>query len=196
MLSGDLGTLIGGRYEQILVQSLTYMEFLQFHQLTDSDDSLWNYLNYGGLPGLKAIGIDDEDRVWEYLSGIYNTVILKDVIERHSIRNIPFLHNLISFMADTTGKLHSASNIARYMKSQGVDVSTNIVLNYMSFFEESFLTTTVGRYDVHGKKLLESSGKTYFGDVGLRNYIAGGERQADVEKEVHTACVYSFVQAD
>lgn len=133
MLSGEMGTLLGGRYEQILVQSLTYMEFLQFHQLTDSDDSLWKYLNYGGLPGLKAIGIDDEDRVWEYLSGIYNTVILKDVIERHSIRNIPFLHNLISFMADTTGKLHSASNIARYMKLQGVDVSTNIVLNYMSF---------------------------------------------------------------
>ena len=193
MLSGELGTLLGGRYEQILVQSLTYMEFLQFHQLTDSDDSLWKYLNYGGLPGLKAIGIDDEDRVWESLSGIYNTVILKDVIERHSIRNIPFLHNLISFMADTTGKLHSASNIAKYMKSQGVDVSTNIVLNYMSFFEESFLTTTVGRYDVHGKKLLESTGKTYFGDVGLRNYIAGGERQADVEKVMENVVYHHLI---
>ena len=56
MLSGELGTLLGGRYEQILVQSLTYTEFLQFHQLTDSDEALWKYLNYGGLPGLKAIG--------------------------------------------------------------------------------------------------------------------------------------------
>lgn len=70
--------------------------------------------------------------------------MLKDVIERNSIRNIPFLHNLISFMADTTGKLNSASSIAKYMKSQGIDVSTNVILNYMSFFEESFLTATVG----------------------------------------------------
>lgn len=182
MLSGELGTLLAGRYKQIQIQSLTYNEFLQFHRLADNDESLWKYLNYGGLPGLTVIGIDDEDRVWDYLSGIYNTVMLKDVIERHSIRNIPFLHNLISFMADTTGKLNSASSIAKYMKSQGVDVSTNVILNYMSFFEESYLTATLRRYDVHGKKLLETSGKTYFGDVGLRNYIAGGERQSDIEK--------------
>ena len=182
MLSGELGTLLAGRYKQIQIQSLTYNEFLQFHRLADNDESLWKYLNYGGLPGLTVIGIDDEDGVWDYLSGIYNTVMLKDVIERHSIRNIPFLHNLISFMADTTGKLNSASSIAKYMKSQGVDVSTNVILNYMSFFEESYLTATLRRYDVHGKKLLETSGKTYFGDVGLRNYIAGGERQSDIEK--------------
>ena len=182
MLSGELGTLLAGRYKQIQIQSLTYNEFLQFHRLADNDESLWKYLNYGGLPGLTVIGIDDEDRVWDYISGIYNTVMLKDVIERHSIRNIPFLHNLISFMADTTGKLNSASSIAKYMKSQGVDVSTNVILNYMSFFEESYLTATLRRYDVHGKKLLETSGKTYFGDVGLRNYIAGGERQSDIEK--------------
>ena len=193
MLSGELGTLLGGRYEQILVQSLTYMEFLQFHQLTDNDDSLWKYLNYGGLPGLMAIGIDDEDKVWDYLSGIYNTVMLKDVIERHSIRNIPFLHNLLSFMADTTGKLNSASSIAKFMKSQGVDVSTNVVLNYMSFFAESFLTAPVGRYDVHGKKLLESTGKTYFGDVGLRNYIAGGERHSDIEKVIENVVYHHLI---
>ena len=191
--SGELGTLLGGRYEQILVQSLTYMEFLQFHQLTDNDDSLWKYLNYGGLPGLMAIGIDDEDKVWDYLSGIYNTVMLKDVIERHNIRNIPFLHNLISFMADTTGKLNSASSIAKFMKSQGVDVSTNVVLNYMSFFAESFLTAPVGRYDVHGKKLLESTGKTYFGDVGLRNYIAGGERHSDIEKVIENVVYHHLI---
>lgn len=182
MLSGELGTLLGGRYQQILIQCLTYAEFLQFHNLSDNDESLWKYLNYGGLPGLTSIGIDDEDKIWEYLSGIYNTVILKDVIERHTIRNIPFLHNLISFIADTTGKLNSANNIAKYMKSQGIDVSTNAVINYMSYSEDSYLTSVVSRYDIHGKKLLETSGKTYFGDVGLRNFIVGGERHADIEK--------------
>ena len=193
MLSGELGTLLGGRYEQILIQSLTYSEFLLFHHLEDSDDSLWKYLNYGGLPGLASIGVDDEDKVWEYLSGIYNTVMLKGVIERHDIRNIPFLHNLISFIADTTGKLNSASSVAKYMKAQGIDVSTNAVINYMSYFEDSFLTALVNRYDIHGKKLLETSGKIYFGDIGLRNYIVGGERQSDIEKVIENVVYHHLI---
>lgn len=182
MLSSELSTLLGGRYIQIHVQSLSYTEFLEFHQLQDSDDALWQYLNYGGLPGLRNIGLDNEDMVNEYLSGVFHTIMLKDVIERHSIRNMPFLNNLIAYMSDTVGKLNSATNIAKYMKSQGIDVSTNAVLSYMSYFEEAFLTYSVGRYDIHGKRLLESSDKCYFGDVGLRNFIAGGERQSDIEK--------------
>ena len=150
--------------------------------LEDSEESLWQYLNNGGLPGLRNIGLDNEDMVHEYLSGVFNTIMLKDVIERHTIRNIPFLNNLIAFMADTVGKLNSASSIAKYMKSQGQDVSTNVVLNYMAYFGEAFLTYSAGRYDIHGKKLLESNDKCYFGDVGLRNFIVGGERSNDIEK--------------
>ncbi|MGM9841239.1 MAG: ATP-binding protein [Candidatus Limisoma sp.] len=182
MLSGELSTLLSGRCEEILIQPLSYNEFLEFHQLADSDDSLWKYMNYGGLPGLINISLDREDMVEEYMSGLYNTIMLKDVIERHNIRNIPFLHNLLKYLADTTGKLNSATNIAKYMKQKDMDISTNIVLNYSSFFRESYLTSTVGRYDIHGKKLLDTAGKTYFGDVGLRNYIAGGERDKDIEK--------------
>ncbi len=182
MLSGELSTLLGGRYEEIHIQSLSYLEFLEFHALEDSEESLWQYLNNGGLPGLRNIGLDNEDMVGEYLSGVFNTIMLKDVIERHTIRNIPFLNNLIAFMADTVGKLNSASSIAKYMKSQGLDISTNVVLNYMSYFSEAFLTYSAGRYDIHGKKLLESNDKCYFGDVGLRNFIVGGERTNDIEK--------------
>lgn len=187
MLSGELSTLLGGRYEEIHIQSLSYREFLEFHDMEDSDDTLWQYLNYGGLPGLRNIGIGNEGMVNEYLSGVFNTIMLKDVIERHTIRNIPFLNNLIAFMADTVGKLNSASSIAKYMKSQGQDVSTNVVLTYISYFNETFLTYSVGRYDIHGKKLLESNDKCYFGDLGLRNFIAGGERSKDIEKVIENA---------
>lgn len=182
MLSGELGTLLSGRYEEIHIQGLSYCEFLEFHNLEDGDDALWKYLNYGGLPGLSNIGLDNEEMVDEYLSGIFNTIMLKDVVERHTIRNMPFLNNLISFMADTVGKLNSASSIAKYMKSQGIDISANVVLSYMSYFNEAFLTHSVGRYDIHGKKLLESNDKCYFGDVGLRNHIVGGDRGKDIEK--------------
>ena len=182
MLSGELSSLLGGRYEEILVQGLSYLEFLEFHHLEDSDETLWLYLQHGGLPGLRNIGLENETMVDEYLSGIFNTIMLKDVIERHSIRNIPFLNNLLLFMADSVGKLNSASSIARHMKSQGMDISANVVLIYMTYFSEAYLTHVVGRYDIHGKKLLESNDKCYFGDVGLRNYIVGGERGHDVEK--------------
>ena len=87
MLSGELSTLIGGRYQEIHVQSLSYQEFLCFHELEDNDESLWKYVNYGGLPGLIQTGLEDEDLVWDYIRGVYHTVMLKDIIERHNIRN-------------------------------------------------------------------------------------------------------------
>ena len=182
MLSGELSTLLSGRYQEIRILPLSYTEFLQFHNLEDSEDALWLYLNYGGLPGLRNVGLGNEDMVNDYLSGVFHTIMLKDVIERHTIRNVVFLNNLIAFMADTVGKLNSASSIAKYMKSQQMEVSTNVVLNYMSYFSEAFLIHQVGRFDLHGKKLLENNEKCYFGDVGLRNWIIGGERNQDMEK--------------
>ena len=182
MLSGELGTLLGGRYEEIYIQSLSYLEFLEFHNLSDSDDSLWKYLNFGGLPGLRVVGRDDETMVDEYLSNIFNTVILKDIILRHNIRNLPFLNNLLVFLADTMGKINSASSISKYMKAHQQDVSTNAVLNYISFYQEAYLFDQVDRFDIHGKKLLESNSKYYFGDIGLRNFIAESDRSKDIEK--------------
>ena len=194
MLSSELSTLLAGRYIEIRIQDLSYAEFLQFHDLDDSDDTLWKYLSFGGLPGLRSIGIDNEDMIWEYLSGVFNTIMLKDIIERHKIRNISFLNNLITFIADTIGKLNSSSSITKYMKSQGEDISANIVLAYASYFAEAFLTTNVPRYDIHGKKLLETAGKTYFGDVGLRNFIIGGEREKDIEKVIENVVFQHLIR--
>lgn len=194
MLSSELSTLLSGRYQEIYVQSLSYLEFLQFHGLPDADESLQAYLNYGGLPGLRVVGLKDDDHVWDYLHGVFNTVMLKDVIERHKIRNIPFLNNLIAFLADTTGKINSATGISKYMKSQKLDVSANVVLDYTSYFTEAYLVNEVKRYDIHGKKIFESNQKVYFGDVGLRNLIAGGEREFDIEKVIETVVYQHLVR--
>ncbi|MGM9868530.1 MAG: ATP-binding protein [Sodaliphilus sp.] len=184
MLSGELSTLLSGRCEEIHIQGLSYGEFLEFHSLSDSDDALWLYLNFGGMPGLRNIGIRNGEMVNDYLSGVYNTIMLKDVIERHAIRNIPFLRKFIVFIADTVGKLNSANSIVKYLKSQNVVVSVSNVLNYISNICEAYLTYKVDRFDIHGKKILQSNSKYYFGDMGLRNFIAGGERDADVEKVI------------
>ena len=184
MLSSELSTLIGGRYQEIYVQSLSYQEFIQFHGLAESDDALWQYLNYGGLPGLMQVGLSDEELVWDYIKGVYHTVMLKDIVERNSIRNVAFLNTLLRYFADTIGKLNSLNNISRFMKSQGQDVAVKSIVSYLSYFKDAYLLSSVERYDIHGKKLLESNEKLYFGDIGLRNLIAGGEREGDIEKVI------------
>lgn len=187
LLSGELATRLSGRHVEIRVHPLTYMEFLQFHNLPDSDESLMTYLNYGGLPGLRTVGLDNEEQVWAYLASVFNTIMLKDIIERYDIRNIPFLNNLIAFYADTTGKLTSANSISKYMKSQNEKVSSNLILLYRSFYSEAFLIDVVSRYDIHGKKLFESNEKIYWDDIGLRNLKASGGMDSYIEKVIENA---------
>ena len=183
MLSSDLSTLIGGRYKEIYIQALSYEEFMQFHQLKDSDETLAKYIQFGGLPGLVKMGLDEQD-AREYQLDVYHTVLLKDVIMRNKIRNVPFLENLVHFLADNTGKIISANSIAKYMKSQGESVTSTVIINYTKFLCDAFLIHKVNRYDIHGKKLFESNDKFYFEDNGLRNALAGGSREGDIEKVI------------
>jgi len=183
MLSNELSTLIGGRYKEIYIQSLTYQEFLTFHHLTDSDDALSLYIQFGGLPGLVKIGLDDED-AREYQMDIYHTVLLKDVILRNQIRNVTFLENLVRFLADNAGKLISANSIAKFMKSQGENVTSSVVSSYIKYLTEAYMIHQVNRYDIHGKRLFENNDKFYFEDHGIRNALAGGSREGDIEKVI------------
>lgn len=187
MLSGELATLLSGRHVEVRIHPLTYLEFLQFHDLPDTDESLMAYLNYGGLPGLRKVGLGSDEQAWSYLTSVFNTIMLKDIIERHDIRNVPFLNNLIAFYADTTGKLTSANSISKYMKSQEENVSSNLILLYREFYSEAFLIDVVPRYDIHGKKLFESNEKVYWDDLGLRNLKAEGGMDSYIEKVIENA---------
>ena len=183
-LSSDLATLLSGRYVEIFIQGLSYEEFMVFHQLEDNDDTLRKYINYGGLPGLRPMGLDDPEVIRQYLQGVYNTILVKDIVRRKKVRNVPFLENLIKYVGDNIGKPLSATNIQNYMTSNKNEVSKNLILKYLKATTEAFLVHNVTRYNLHGKKLLESNDKYYFGDVGLRNFIVGGRRANDIEKIV------------
>ena len=183
-LSSDLATLLSGRYVEIFVQGLSYEEFLIFHNLEDKDDTLRRYINFGGLPGLRPIGLDDPEVVRQYLQGVYNTILVKDIVRRKKVRNVSFLENLIKYVGDNIGKPLSATNIQNYMTSNKNEVSKNLILNYLKAMSEAFLVHDVTRFNLHGKKLLENNDKYYFGDVGLRNFIVGGKRANDIEKIV------------
>lgn len=183
MLSSDLSTLIGGRYKEIYIQALSYEEFMRFHQLPDADETLLKYIQFGGLPGLLKMGLDEQD-ARQYQLDVYHTVLLKDVILRNSIRNVAFLENLVRFLADNTGKIISANSIAKYMKSRGDNITSTVVINYIKYLCDAYMIHRVNRYDIHGKKLFESNDKFYFEDNGIRNALAGGSREGDIEKVI------------
>ena len=182
MLSSELSTYLSGRYVEIHINSLNYKEFLLFHKMQDSDSSLHQYLTYGGLPQLAQIGLQNRQMVSNYLSDIYNTVIMKDVITRENIRNVRFLEDLVRFTADNTGKNISAHSISKFMKSQNITVSPTLVTNYLDYLCNAYIMKRARRFDLHGKKLLETNEKYYFEDVGLRNHLTGTNLRRDIEK--------------
>lgn len=193
MLSKELSTIIGGRYKEIYIQSLSYREFLRFHSLDDTDESLAKYIEFGGMPGLVKIGLNIDD-AREYQSDIINTVLLKDVILRNSIRNVPFLEKLLRFVADNTGKLFSPYSIEKFMKSKGTKVTSSVVSDYLKNLCDAFIIRKAERFDIHGKKLFESNEKYYFEDNGIRNAVAGGTREGDIEKVIETVIYNELIR--
>jgi len=172
LLSGELATLLGGRSVEFIVSSLSYREFLVFHGLNDNDDTLARYSLYGGLPFLINLRLDDEV-VFEYLRNIYNTIVLRDVVARHRLRNIYFLEQLIRFLADNTGSLFSAKSISDFLKAQKVMIPHNQVQAYVGYLSDAFLIQGAKRYDITGKRVFETGEKYYFSDTGIRNVITG-----------------------
>ena len=187
MLSSELSTYLGGRYIDIHIQSLSYREFLTFHKLKDSQESLDKFLSFGGLPYLYRLGLENEDMVWEYIHNIYNTIVLKDVIEREGLRNVTLFENMMSFISDNTGQLVSATSISKYLKSQKIDLTPITAINYLKSASNAYIVNKVQRYDIHGKKLLETNDKFYFEDLGLRNSLVGSDRTKDMEKVMENA---------
>ena len=185
LLSGEIATLFAGRVATIRVHPLSYDEFLVFHQRDDSEESLGLYLRYGGLPFLRNLSLEDET-VLEYLGGVFDSVVLKDIVLRHGVRNPAILARIVEFVADSIGSPTSARNIANYLKSRGVEVSPQSVLDYLSYLEESFAIRRVKPEDLQGKRILEGGDKYYFEDLGLRTRVRGFS-QRELGKVVENA---------
>jgi predicted AAA+ superfamily ATPase len=171
MLSGELATFLSGRYIEFNVYSLSYPEFLSFHQLKDNDQSLAHYFKYGGLPYLINLPLNDQ--AFEYLKSVYSTIIFRDVVSRYSLRNSLFLEKLVLFLADSIGSLFSAKRISDFLKSQQTNLAPHQIQLYNSYLTSAFIIHEAGRYDIIGKKIFESGRKFYFENTGLRNAIIG-----------------------
>lgn len=182
MFSSELGTRLSGRYIEIKIYNLSYLEFLRFHNMEDSDAALMHYLIIGGLPGLLAFKTEEKSQINDYLEGVYNTILVKDIVSREKVRNVTQLENIIRFVADNIGKPVSVANIVRYMTSKSEKISDETASNYLKYLRDAFLAIPVRRFDIHGKMLLESNNKHYFSDHGIRNYICGSDIRGSIEK--------------
>ena len=193
MLSSELSTYLSGRYIEFHIHSLTYQEFLEFHKVDASTQSLRNYLTFGGLPYLSNLPLEQEI-VFEYLRNVYSTIILKDVVKREGVRNVDFLETLAIYTADNVGNLFSANNISRYLKSQHVNISALQVINYLKALQNAYLINKVRRIDVNGLHTFEIGDKYYFEDLGLRNCHFGFSMQKDIHKLMENAIFLHLAQ--
>lgn len=182
IFSSELSTRLAGRYVEVPIYGLSYREFIEFHALEDSDESLVSYLRVGGLPGLRLYNINDEVYVRDYLQGVYNTIMMRDVIAREQIRNVPFMENLSRFIAYNDGKLISTSSIVKFMQSRGEKISEAMTTAYLRHLCKALIIRPIPRFDIHGKKLFELIHKYYFTDHGLRNYLCGFNLRGSIEK--------------
>lgn len=195
MLSSDIASVFAGRYLQVHIYSLNYNEYIEFNNLQVGEESLLSYMNWGGLPFLSNISMDDNRSRIDYLTSIYDTIFVKDIITRKQIRNISFVNNLTRFIADNSGKIFSANSIAKFLKGKDISVSSNTVAEYMEVLCASYMIDRVQRYDIKGKRVFEQQEKYYFEDLGLRNYLCRDKRLVDLEKVLENA-VYLKLKND
>lgn len=179
MLSGDLATLLTGRYVEISMLPLSFSEYMQLSD-KDKESAFADYIKYGGLPFVATMDRTD-DKADTYLEGIYNTVIVKDIEDRQKrqesnsdkrkINDIPLLKTIAKYLSSVIGSPVSLRGITNYLVSSGRKISANTVSNYVDALIESFIFYPAERFDIVGKQLLKANKKYYMVDLGIRNHI-------------------------
>lgn len=172
LLSSEISTLLSGRYVEIKMLPLSFKEYLDFNDYNTKEnleEHFNDYLLYGGLPIVSYV--HDKSAIRNILSGVFNTVIIKDVAKRNSIRDITLLENLIRYIAQNIGSPISSRNISNYLNSAGRKTSTETIDNYLKMLENAFIIYKANRFDIKGKMYLKTLEKYYVVDTGIRNEL-------------------------
>jgi len=178
MLSGELATLIAGRYVKIDMLPLSFKEYYSWFCKTEKSAKtlFMEFLKFGSFPYISKVKKDSQEYK-TYLEGIYSTILLKDVAQRENIRDISLLENIVKFLASSVGSPISAKKVADTLISAGRKISVNTVEIYIRALIESYIFYKVDRFDIKGRQHLKTLGKYYIVDTGLRNYLVAGKSQ-------------------
>ncbi|MCC5932607.1 MAG: ATP-binding protein [Candidatus Cyclonatronum sp.] len=172
LLSGELATHLSGRYVSFLVTAFCYDEFLAISSLPAGKASFLKFLQTGGLPELFKL--PDEESRRHYVSAVYDTVILRDIVERHHIRDVSLLKDLFTFIAANAGSLISVNRLIAYFKGQGRKTNYETAAQYIRYLEDAFIIHKCERYQIKGKDVLSGSAKYYLNDLTFKNYLFPG----------------------
>lgn len=175
LLSSELSTLLSGRYVEIKMQPLSFREYLNFIEAyTPSNirELFQDYLEYGGLPTVVELK-DHPATIAPFLSGIYNTVILKDVVQRNNVRDAALLESVMKYIAANVGSTVSTKRISDYLTSSGRKTTSETIDNYLKMLENAFIIYRANRFDLKGKLFLKTLEKYYIVDTGIRNQLTG-----------------------
>lgn len=172
MFSGELSTLLSGRYVEFHIFPLSYEEYANIHQLTIGKQSYIQYMADSGYPELVHFNSSDVKR--NYISGLKNTVLLKDIIHRYTIRDVKLLEDLFAYLVNNSSNLLSITNITNFMKSKGRKTSYDTVATYLGYIEEVYLAHRALRYNIKGKETLSGNSKFYMNDLAFKNYLYAG----------------------
>lgn len=175
MLSSELATYLTGRYMQIHMLPLSFKEYMASSLDKNELKGYENYIEFGGFPYITNLN-DDSTLIRNYLDGIYNTVLMKDVVSRGKINDTMILESLVKFIFDNIGNLVSTKKISDTLKSNGRSNSVNTIENYLSCLLDSYIIYKISRYDIRGREYLKTGDKYYVCDLGLRNYLLGEVR--------------------
>ncbi|WP_282926880.1 ATP-binding protein [Helcococcus kunzii] len=172
LLSGDLSTLLAGRFVEFQIKPFTFIEFkeLYSHSGLNNTDLFRKYIELGGMPLLKYFNFEKEPS-FKYLRDVYNTVIVKDVLTYNNIRDVDLFNRILNYTIENIAKTFSATSIRNYLKNEGLRVSIDTVLNYLEMCRDAFIIDKVSRYDYIGKKVLKIEEKYFINDHGFREAI-------------------------
>lgn len=194
LLSGELATLLTGRYIAINIQPYSFKEYVLANKNENNIDQLFRkYLNTSSFPEAVTLAQNNQHLENDYLQSIYDTVIIKDIAQRNKLRNIHNLQRIISFLFDSIGSYVSPTNIANQLnKKSSKNISHNTVVKYLDFLTQSYILYVAPRYDIKGKELLSTNEKYYVVDLGLKNITATNTHDTDLGHKLENVVFFEL----
>jgi uncharacterized protein len=174
LLSGELATLLSGRYVNFLILPFSFDEYCEYQKLPKNKDSFLQYLKTGGMPEL--FHLPDEESKRQYMMAIYDTVLMRDVVERYHVRDVRLLKDIFAYLANSVSNLTSIYNLVNYFKHQNRKTNYETIAAYVGYLEDAFLIHRCERYDIKGKDVMAGTVKYYLNDLTFKNYLYPGNQ--------------------
>lgn len=190
MLASEFATFLTGRYVSFEVYPFSFKEFIEYKGKDNLETLFLEYINFGGLP--QTLIIEDNESKKNLLTDLYNSIVIRDIVERYNVRDISLLDSYLKYILNAMGSLFSATNISNYLKNEKRNVGRETLYNYKKYAEDVYFIYSVPRLDIQGKKILQTNEKIYINDQGFRGIYFNNEK--DIEKILENIVYFELLR--